>query len=48
MSRFFGRDWERFRVISSPEEPPKAGSLTAVRSRAKDFADFAVASKPIP
>jgi ATP-dependent helicase YprA (DUF1998 family) len=46
--QFFGRDWERFKIISSAEEPPKAGSLAAVRSRAKDFADFAKAIQADP
>jgi DEAD/DEAH box helicase domain-containing protein len=46
--QFFGREWERFKVISSPEERPRPGALQAVRGRTKEFADFARAIQADP
>lgn len=41
VSRFFGREWERFKIVSSPEVRPDPSGMTTVRARAREFADFA-------
>jgi Lhr-like helicase len=41
VTRFFGREWERFKVVSSPELRPDPAGLAAVRTKTRAFADFA-------
>lgn len=50
VSEFFGRDWDRFKVIASPEKEPDPTALPAFRGgdRAAAFAEFVAVAEADP